>query len=140
MAQSILIIEDETLLARNMCLYLRRLGYRVAVAGTGEEGLTQVDTFCPDLVLLDYRLPQMNGLEFLAHLEERERSIPVIMISGQHDQGVACKARQARLYGYRAKPFPLSELGRLVGQALRPKDCNELPSGCEDSRSDPLAA
>jgi two-component system, NtrC family, response regulator AtoC len=118
MPHAVLIIEDETTLARNMKAYLQRYGYDVEAAATAEEGLAKLETFRPDLVLLDYQLPQMNGLEVLTHLRSRERPITAIMITGQGNPEIAARARKAGAYAYRSKPLALSELKQLVEQAL----------------------
>ena len=83
MPGSVLIIEDEATLAKNMLRYLQREGYRVTAVASGEEGLAQLDTFCPDVVLVDYRLPRMNGLEVLEQLQHQARRVKTIMITGQ---------------------------------------------------------
>ena len=69
MAHAVLIIEDEAILAKNMKTYLERQDFEAAVAASGEEGLAKLDAFHPDVVLLDYHLPGMDGLETRA--EER---------------------------------------------------------------------
>jgi CheY-like chemotaxis protein len=125
MPHTVLIIEDETILARNMRSYLERQGYAVTAVATGEQGLTQLETFRPDVVVLDYQLPQMDGLEFLACLRGREKPIKAIMVTGQGNPEVADRAQQAGAYAYRSKPLPLSELKGLVEEALgtqRPRE------------------
>lgn len=128
MAQSVLIIEDEETLARNMRSYLERQGYTVLAVETGEQGLGQLETFRPDLVVLDYRLPRMDGLEVLARLHGRERPIKSIMVTGQGNPEIADRARQAGVYAYRSKPLALSELKGLVDEALGTGRFDELLS------------
>jgi two-component system, NtrC family, response regulator AtoC len=118
MSHSVLIIEDEVTLAKNMKIYLQRQGYDVAVAPSGEEGLEQFDTFHPDLVLLDYRLPRMNGLDVLNEIQSHTKPVKTIMITGHGNHDIAMQARQAGAYEYRSKPMPLSDLARLVESAL----------------------
>lgn len=118
MSHAVLIIEDEATLARNMETYLRRHGYSVTTVSSGEEGLAQLDACRPDVVLLDYQLPRMNGLEVLVRLQNRERRIPAIMITGQGSRDVADQALMAGVYAYRSKPVALSDLSGLVAGAL----------------------
>jgi two-component system, NtrC family, response regulator AtoC len=118
MPYTVLIIEDEIMLAKNMTAYLERHGYTVTAVLTGEEGLEQLDTFRPDMVLLDYQLPKMNGLEVLERLRSRAQPIKAIMITGQGNREVAAKALQAGAYEYRSKPLALSDLKLLLDKAL----------------------
>ena len=62
---SVLLIEDEPILAKNIRAYLVRYGYEVRIATTAEAGLSELDVFKPDIVVLDFNLPGMNGLEAL---------------------------------------------------------------------------
>ena len=68
MSHAVLIIEDEEILAKNIRLYLARHGYEARAVGSGEEGLAALDSFNPDLVLLDFQLPGMDGLEILRRI------------------------------------------------------------------------
>ena len=61
---AILIIEDEAILAKNVRTYLQRQGYEARVAASAEAGLTALDEFSPDAVLVDYNLPGMHLLKF----------------------------------------------------------------------------
>jgi DNA-binding NtrC family response regulator len=118
MAHAVLIIEDEAILAKNMKTYLERQDFEAAVAGSGEEGLAKLDAFHPDVVLLDYHLPGMNGLEALARLRERDRGIKVIMLTGHASVRMAVDAMKAGAYDYLNKPVVLSELKLLLDKAL----------------------
>ena len=105
MPPAVLIIEDEATLAKNMHTYLTQHGYEAAVAGSGEAGLAQLDTFRPDCVLLDYQLPQMSGLEVLARLRHLDPQLKTIVITGQGTVDVAVQAMKAGAYDYLAKPL-----------------------------------
>lgn len=119
MPYTVLIIEDEATLARNMKTYLQRQGYEVVAVRTGEEGLAQVSESRPDMVLLDYHLPKMNGIEFLEQLRKLGRQIKTIMITGQGNSDVAGQAIIAGACRYLSKPLALSDLKIVVEQALR---------------------
>jgi two-component system, NtrC family, response regulator AtoC len=123
MSHSVLIIEDEVTLAKNMKRYLERQGYEVAAVGSGEEGLAQLETFRPDMVLVDYRLPKMNGLQVLEFLQRQARKIRAIMITGQGNREVAVQALTAGAYRYAAKPLSLSDLRLLVEEAIGAPGC-----------------
>ena len=77
MAYGILIIEDETTLARNIKRYLEKQGYEVRLAETGEAGLLALADFHPDLVLLDVNLPGIDGLETLGRIRAVDAAVKV---------------------------------------------------------------
>ncbi|HEX6828401.1 MAG TPA: response regulator [Burkholderiales bacterium] len=72
MSHAILIVEDETILAKNLTKYLQREGFEVAAVASGEQALPMLDSFKPDAVLLDFNLPGMNGLQVLQKIRERD--------------------------------------------------------------------
>ena len=80
---AVLIVEDEPILAKNMRRYLQSAGFEVVVAGTGETAMTALESARPDIVLLDYRLPDTNGLELIARIHAIDRRTPIIMITGE---------------------------------------------------------
>ena len=118
MTRAVLIIEDELVLAKNIKAYLERHGYEAVVVHTGEEGIDRIDAFLPDVVLLDYHLPKMNGLEVLSRLQGRIPSIKVIMITGNATVEIAVQAMKFGAFDYLAKPVVLGELKLLVDRAL----------------------
>ena len=118
MAHAVLIIEDEATLAKNIKAYLERQGYEAAIASTAEEGLATLDAFQPDVVLLDYHLPGMNGIDALARVRERDRGIRVVMLTGHASVRMAVDAMKAGAYDYLNKPVVLSELKLLLERAL----------------------
>ena len=81
---SILIIDDEATLARNAARFLEKGGHGASVAGTGREGLRQFAELRPDAVVLDYRLPDMDGLAVIAAIRADDAQVPIIMITAIH--------------------------------------------------------
>ena len=79
--ESILVVEDEPLNRQVITRYLGVSGYRVWSAERGDEGLEVALRENPDLVVLDYQLPGLNGLELVARLREQRRSMAVVMMS-----------------------------------------------------------
>jgi DNA-binding NtrC family response regulator len=118
MAHAVLIIEDEATLAKNMKAYLERQGFEAAITPSAEDGIAKLDAFQPDVVLLDYHLPGMDGLEALARIRERDRGIKVIMLTGHASVRMAVDAMKAGAYDYLNKPIVLSELKLLLDKAL----------------------
>lgn len=118
MAERILIIEDEKELADILGEYLEVEGYEVCISPDGEDGLACVDTFQPDLILLDIMLPKVDGVTICREVR-RKSSIPVIMLSaksGEMDK-VICLGVGAD--DYVTKPFSPVELVARVKAQLR---------------------
>jgi DNA-binding NtrC family response regulator len=88
------------------------------VLDSGEEALSRLDAFQPDVLVLDYHLPKMNGLEVLAEIRARAPRVKVIMITGNATVEVAVQAMKAGAFDYLAKPVVLGELKLLVDRAL----------------------
>jgi DNA-binding NtrC family response regulator len=118
MTRAVLIIEDELVLSKNIKIYLERHDYEAVAVHSGEDGIDKLDTFLPDVVVLDYSLPKMNGLEVLDRLRHKLPAIKVIMITGNATVEVAVQAMKAGAYDYLAKPVVLGELKLLVDRAL----------------------
>ncbi|MBL8491262.1 MAG: sigma-54-dependent Fis family transcriptional regulator [Rhodocyclaceae bacterium] len=118
MGRAVLIIEDEATLAKNMCIYLVRTGFDVVTAETAEQGFAELETFKPDIVLMDFRLPGMDGLQALARLRDLAIDIPVIMITGHGTVELAVEAMKAGAYDFLVKPVSLAKLRLLVERAL----------------------
>ncbi|MEQ1880550.1 MAG: sigma-54 dependent transcriptional regulator [Burkholderiales bacterium] len=119
MSVAVLIVEDEVTLAKNMRMFLDREGFETEAAYSGEEGLRQVEVFRPDVILLDYSLPKMTGLDVLEALGKTGVKAKVVMITGRGSTEVAVKAMKMGASDYLSKPIALSELrlviNRLVG-------------------------
>ena len=92
---SILVIEDEETLARNIARFLEHSGWDVQIAGTAEEGLERVSSAPPDIVMLDFGLPDMDGLAALAILRKRDPQMSVVMLTGQANVQLAVDAMKS---------------------------------------------
>lgn len=116
---SVLIIEDEPVLAKNIATYLRRYGYEVRTALSAEAGLVELEYFKPDAILLDFNLPAgMNGLEALARIREVDRNIKVIMMTAYSSDELAAKATLAGACQFITKPVSVSHLKAILEAAV----------------------
>ena len=106
----ILIIDDETSLANSLSFALRAEGYAVTAASTGQAGLAAAQGSAPSLVLLDLRLPDGSGLDFLDRLRAVLPDVPVVMISAHGDTRAAVQAVKRGAFDYLTKPFDLDDL------------------------------
>ena len=115
---SLVIIEDENILAKNIVTYLRRLNHEVRHAETGESGLALVDSERPDVVILDYNLPGLDGLELLTRIRAIDPVIKIIMATGAGSEQVAVDAMKAGAYDYLTKPLVLGKLKMVLDKIM----------------------
>ncbi|HEY4596374.1 MAG TPA: sigma-54 dependent transcriptional regulator, partial [Thermoanaerobaculia bacterium] len=119
---SILIVDDEGPIRRILSVLLRERRHRVAEAASGEEALDlfgeKAAEAKPDLVLLDLRLPGIDGLETLKRLRVREPRLDVVMMTAHGTISSAVEAMRRGAFDYLTKPFDNDELLILVDRAL----------------------
>jgi two-component system response regulator AtoC len=88
----ILVIDDDKSIRESLELYLEEEGYDVHTASNGTEGLNQFVVITPDVVILDIRLPDIDGFTVLEDLREEDEKVKVIMITAHHDMETTIKA------------------------------------------------
>jgi two-component system response regulator AtoC len=106
----VLVVDDEENIRLVLKTLLKRHGYDVEVAESGEAALTLVDSFGPDMILTDVRMPKMNGLDLLATLKAKQNSATVIVMSAYGSVDLALEAMKAGAYDYVGKPFKPDEI------------------------------
>ena len=111
-APLILVVEDEAALVTLLRYNLEREGFRVAEARDGEEAMLQIAEQMPDLVVLDWMLPLMSGIEVCRQLRRmtETRSVPIIMLTARGEEGDKLRGLDAGADDYVTKPFSPSEL------------------------------
>ena len=123
MPRGVLIVEDEPTLAKNIKTYLVRSGYKAEIAGSAEEGLELLSRFRPDAVLLDFRLPGMDGLAALARFQALDPRPVVILTTGCGTLETEAQAIKAGAYDVLSKPVSLGTLRQILEEALLGVDC-----------------
>ena len=106
----VLVVDDEENLRLVLKTLLRRHGYEVETAASGEDALTLVDSFGPDFVLTDVRMPKMGGLDLLSTLKAKGHPATVIVMSAYGNTDMAIEAIQHGAYDYVQKPFKPEEI------------------------------
>jgi two-component system nitrogen regulation response regulator NtrX len=101
----ILVIDDEAAIRDSLRMTLEYEGYEFAAAATGQEGLALAERDTPDLVILDVKMPGMDGIEVLDRLRAMNDSLPVIVISGHGTIGTAVEATKKGAFDFIEKPF-----------------------------------
>ena len=127
MPNKILIVDDEPF---NLDLLEQELsdeGYVIERANDGEEALNKVEAFMPDVILLDYMMPKMNGIEVVKQLkqDERYKGIPVILLTAKASQEDKVKGLDAGADDYVVKPFESFELLARVRSMVRIKQMHD---------------
>jgi two-component system response regulator AtoC len=118
----ILIVEDNEDLSFSLMKVLKKEGYAVMTADTGEEGISIFRNELVDLVLLDLKLPKMGGIEVLQQMKEIDSDILVLMMTALTDAKPAIEAMKQGAYDYLMKPFELEELRLVIKKALETHD------------------
>ncbi|MBI5308875.1 MAG: sigma-54-dependent Fis family transcriptional regulator [Planctomycetes bacterium] len=115
---TILVVDDEETLRITIKEFLDEQGYEVVVAGTCEQALERIHEFLPDLILLDLRMPDMNGLELLEKIKSKDAHALIIVMTGFGSVDSAVEAMKIGAYNYLEKPFKIDHLKLVVEKAL----------------------
>ncbi len=115
----ILIIDDDSSICETIDLYLTEEGHKVYTAMTGTDGLNKFVETSPDVVILDIRLPDIDGFTVLEDLQEDDENVKVIMITAHHDMDTTINAMKAGAFDYIRKPINIDELDIAIRKALK---------------------
>ena len=113
----VLVVDDEENIRLVLRTLLRKHGYEVEVAEGGEAALALVETFGPDVILTDVRMPKMGGLDLLATLKAKQQTATVIVLSAYGSNDLALEAMKAGAYDYVSKPFKPDEIVLVLRKA-----------------------
>jgi len=121
MTVTILVVEDEPAIQELIALNLKKAGHMVLCADNAEHARKMINNILPDLVLLDWMLPDMSGLEFARRLrrEERTKAIPIIMLTARIQENDKISGLEAGADDYITKPFSPRELIARIKAVLR---------------------
>jgi DNA-binding response OmpR family regulator len=119
MSATILIVDDEYAVARGIQYALEQEGYQVTLAGSGEEALTVAGDLAPDLIVLDVRMPGIDGFETLRRLRGDGSKAPVLMLTARDEEMDKVIGLEMGADDYMTKPFGLRELMSRIKALLR---------------------
>jgi two-component system C4-dicarboxylate transport response regulator DctD len=114
----ILIIEDQEDLVELYKATLKKAGYKVRIALTGEEGIAEFRADSADVILLDMTLPEMHGLQVLAAIRALNASVPIIIISGEDSTDLRAQAQRLGVHEYLTKPSNKDVILNAVARAI----------------------
>jgi DNA-binding response OmpR family regulator len=119
MSATILIVDDEYAVARGLQYALEQEGYQVTIAGSGEEALGVATDLAPDLVVLDVRMPGIDGFETLRRLRGSGSKAPVLMLTARDEEMDKVVGLEMGADDYMTKPYGLRELMSRIKALLR---------------------
>jgi two-component system, OmpR family, phosphate regulon response regulator PhoB len=121
METSVLIVEDETAIVTMLRYNLEREGFRVYTTGDGEEAVTMVKEYKPDIIVLDWMLPSMTGIEVCKQIRwnQETKNTPIIMLSARGEESDRIRGLDVGADDYMVKPFSPSELVARIKAVFR---------------------
>lgn len=128
MSKKILIVDDERNMRWAIKKALKKDGYMIYEATNGQDGLIKAEEIYPDLILLDLRMPVMDGMEALEKIKNMNKDIPVIMLTAHGTMESAVEAMKLGALDYISKPFDIEELKILIKKALNIGELKEQVS------------
>ncbi|MBQ9731610.1 MAG: phosphate regulon transcriptional regulator PhoB [Alphaproteobacteria bacterium] len=140
MQHTIMIVEDEEAIALMLRYNLEKEGYKVVVEGRGNHVIAEIEKHCPSVILLDWMLPELSGVEICRLVRSKPdiKSIPIIMLTAKGEEEDKIKGLNAGADDYVTKPFSIPELMARVKTQLRhsPEPIAEKELLFEDIRMD----
>lgn len=117
----VLVVDDEPNILKMLDQYLSTEDFQVQVASSGMEALEKVDSFNPEVILLDVMMPGMDGFEVLSKIKgnPKHASIPVIMLTARDMSADVLKGYQTGATAYQVKPFDMDELLDTIDKVLQ---------------------
>ena len=121
MATSVLIVEDEPEIREMLNFSLTRAGFTVIEAATGEMALQRLDTDLPDILIIDWMLPGMSGVELAKRIrrDELTSALPLLMLTARSEETDVLKSFESGIDDYMSKPFSPKELVARIKALLR---------------------
>jgi two-component system response regulator AtoC len=117
--KSVLVIDDDPLIRKTLSTSLSKKGLEAVVAEDGEEGLQKYEEYNPDLVILDIRLPDVDGLEVLGRIREKNPNATVIIMTAYDDMKTTIEAIKSGAFEYLVKPLDYVELDLTIDKAFQ---------------------
>jgi len=115
----LLIVDDELLIRDLLYDHFSSCDYAISLADNGESALAHLSTEKFDAVILDLKMPDMDGLELASIINEKQATVPIIIITGYPSVESAVEALRRRYFDYFVKPFSMKRLEQAVSAALQ---------------------
>jgi DNA-binding response OmpR family regulator len=133
--KKVLIVENEEILAENLQAHFIRSGWDARIALTGNAALSMADEFLPEMILLDYNLPDMNGFQVLEAIRSANHCCSCVMMTGHPIDTVRTEARRHEIGRILSKPFAMAGLQSQMAATATEFCSSCLANGKQASRS-----
>ena len=122
MGKSVLIVDDSASMRQMLKFTLQKAGFAVAEGSDGREGLKQLASARPDLIITDLNMPNMDGLDFIRGVRAQPgfRATPILMLTTESEDGKKQAGKAAGATGWIVKPFQQDQLLAVVAKVLAP--------------------
>ena len=135
-APKVIVCDDKPHIRNLISDHLTQIGYEVRIAKDGQECLNEFANDMPDAMILDLKMPRVNGIEVIRALRKQNATMPILVLSGFHDLGHEVDSKELSLGVFAGKPFRLNEVTELLEKALRRMKHStgsdiEIPGGIE---------
>jgi len=131
----VMLVDDEKDFLETLCKRLTKRKLDVTSATGGREAITKIESMPIDVVVLDVRMPDMDGIETLKRIKKIKPSVEVIMLTAHADLEVAMEGMELGAFDYLMKPIEIDELLYKLQDAYKKKWCREESEKCELPRS-----
>ena len=115
----LLIVDDEQSICWGLSQLAEQLGHRATISSSAEQGLTAAGKDRPDVIMLDVRLPGMDGLAAMPQFQKTAPGVPIVIMTAHGDLSTAVAAVRNGAFDYLTKPFDLSVAERVIESALK---------------------
>ena len=118
----ILLVDDSKTMRSIQKSVLTQLGYtEIEEACDGQDALSKVGAFQPDLMLVDWNMPNMDGITFVKHVRQNDKTTPIIMVTTESEKSRVIEAIKAGVNNYVVKPFTPDSLSQRITETLTKK-------------------
>jgi len=117
-SKQIMIIDDDPQISSMIAMYFENEGYAVRAFLSATQALMEIKKSKPNLIILDVMMPDMNGLDALKQIKALDSKIPVILLTGLHDESKAKEAFENHALDYITKPIDMNYLMNIVNSQL----------------------
>ncbi len=123
----VLLIDDETDYSETMGFYLMAKGYKVRTASSGRAGIEEIKRDRPDIVFLDFLMPEMDGIDTLKEIRSFDKGLQVIMVTAYASDEKMQTAQGYGIFGIFPKAADFTVAAKLIGEALKKLPNNSPP-------------